>query len=96
MVIIDGKVATVDENFSFAEAIAMKMVKYYLSVQTMVFKKFIGSETTLIELNGELVLPGLIDAHGHLTGYGKSLEYIDLVGTESYQDILRVGSTKVD
>ena len=88
MVIIGGKVATVDEDFSFVEAIAAQDGKIIFVGSNADVQKYIGNETNLIELDGELVLPGLIDAHGHLTGYGKSLEYIDLVGTESYQDIL--------
>ena len=38
----------------------------------------------------------MIDSHGHLTGYGKSLEHIDLVGTKSYQEVLDLVREKVE
>lgn len=32
---------------------------------------------------GKFMLPGLIDAHGHVLGYGRALSSVDLVGTAS-------------
>ena len=95
LVIIGGKVATVDNNFSITEAVAMQNDKIIFVGTNKDAKKYIGSATKVIELNGELVLPGLIDSHGHLTGYGKSLEHIDLVGTKSYQEVIDFVKEKV-
>ncbi|MFC1527285.1 amidohydrolase [Candidatus Neomarinimicrobiota bacterium] len=95
LVIIGGKVATVDDDFSITEAVAVKSDKIIFVGANEDVKKYIGSKTKLIELNGELVLPGLIDSHGHLTGYGKALEDIDLVGTKSYQEVLDLVKEKV-
>ena len=88
LVIIGGKVATVDDDFSITEAVAIQDEKIIFVGANEEAKKYIGSKTKVIELRGELVLPGLIDSHGHLTGYGKSLEHIDLVGTNSYQEVI--------
>jgi len=41
-----------------------------------------------INLNGGWVYPGFIDSHMHLTGFGWSLESINLVGTTSKVDAL--------
>ncbi len=41
-----------------------------------------------IDLAGATVVPGFIDAHGHLLGLGESLINADLIGTESKQDVL--------
>jgi len=95
LVIISGKVATVDEDFTITEAIAAQDDKIIYVGNNDEAKELIGPNTRLIKLDGELVLPGLIDAHGHLTGYGKSLENIDLVGTKSYQQILDLVSDKL-
>jgi predicted amidohydrolase YtcJ len=40
------------------------------------------------DLPGAFVVPGLIDAHGHLLGLGGLLEEVDLVGTISYQQVV--------
>jgi predicted amidohydrolase YtcJ len=44
--------------------------------------------TERIDLAGRTVLPGLIDAHGHLRGLGEGLRRVDLVGTASYDEVL--------
>ena len=95
LVIMGGKVATVDNDFSITEAVAVQNDKILFVGTNKDAKEYIGSTTNVIELNGELVLPGLIDSHGHLTGYGKSLEHIDLVGTKSYQEVIDLVAEKV-
>lgn len=40
---------------------------------------------TIIDGQGATLLPGLIDAHGHVLSYGQSLMTADLVGTRSEQ-----------
>lgn len=46
----------------------------------------------VIEGNGKTLIPGLIDAHGHVLSYGLSLLRVDLVGTETEQEaVQRVG-----
>jgi predicted amidohydrolase YtcJ len=95
LVIIGGKVATVDNNFSIAEAVAVQNNKIIFVGTNKATSKYIDNKTKVIELNGELVLPGLVDSHGHLTGYGKSLEHIDLVGTNSFQEVLDLVNEKV-
>lgn len=95
LVIMGGKVATVDNDFSIAEAVAVQNNKIIFVGANQDVKKYITDKTKVIELNGELVLPGLIDSHGHLTGYGKALEHIDLVGTNSFQDVLDLVKERV-
>ncbi|MCK4904500.1 MAG: amidohydrolase family protein, partial [Candidatus Marinimicrobia bacterium] len=95
LVIIGGKVATIDNNFSIAEAVAVQNNEIIFVGTNKEANKYINNKTKVIELNGELILPGLVDSHGHLTGYGKSLEHIDLVGTNSFQGVLGLVSEKV-
>jgi len=57
----------------------------------------VGEEATLakkypdarrLDAGGHTVVPGLIDAHGHLMEYGKSLVQADLVGAASRAEVL--------
>jgi predicted amidohydrolase YtcJ len=54
---------------------------------------FEGTGTTVVNLKGDTVIPGLVDSHCHLYGLGKSLAQIDLMGTGSPQEILEVVRT---
>lgn len=46
----------------------------------------------VVDLTGSTLLPGLIDAHGHLYNLGLSLDTIKLAGTTSYEEV--VGKVK--
>jgi predicted amidohydrolase YtcJ len=51
--------------------------------------KLRGPKTRVIDLAGRAVTPGLIDAHSHFGGLGQALEEVDLVGTASYDEVVR-------
>lgn len=51
-------------------------------------EKLRGPRTRVIDLAGRAVTPGLIDAHSHLMGLGRSLQQVDLVGTATYQEVV--------
>jgi len=48
-----------------------------------------GDGTAIVNLAGRTVVPGLIDAHGHLAGLGSlQLGVVDLSGTTTYQQVI--------
>ena len=94
MVLRGGKIATVDDSFSFAQALAVAGDKFVFVGADQDVEPFIGPNTQVIELSGNLVVPGLIDAHGHLMMYGTSLASLDCRGTTTYQQIVEMVSAK--
>ena len=42
---------------------------------------------TVVDVGGRTILPGLIDAHGHVIGLGQSLLSLDLVGSVSLDEL---------
>jgi predicted amidohydrolase YtcJ len=42
----------------------------------------------LVEVPNDTILPGLIDAHGHLYGLGLALDTVNLVGSGSYDEVI--------
>ena len=65
LVLRGGKVATVDSEFSIHQAIAVKDGHIEFVGSTDGVEPFIGRGTRVIELDGMLVTPGMVDAHGH-------------------------------
>ena len=58
----------------------------YLDRQQMAREASRGG--TIRQLPGSLAVPGLVDAHAHILGYGLSRTKVDLVGTETLDDAL--------
>jgi predicted amidohydrolase YtcJ len=46
-----------------------------------------GRATVVVRVPGGAILPGVVDAHGHLHGLGFSMETLDLVGTRSAEEV---------
>lgn len=65
MLLINGKIITVDKNSSIAEAVAVKGDRIAAVGSTREILRLSGKETKVIDLKGRTVIPGLIDAHLH-------------------------------
>jgi predicted amidohydrolase YtcJ len=70
LVLLNGKVITVDGENSVARAVAAKDGRILKVGRVSVVKKTIGPETEVIDAEGLTVLPGLIDSHMHPGNYG--------------------------
>jgi len=88
LVLTNGKIATVDENFSFKEAVAVVDNKIIFVGTSDQVKQYIGDKTKVIDLEGKLTLPGLIDAHAHMSSLGLELSYLNIHGAKSLQEIV--------
>jgi len=65
MVLHHGKVVTVDAEFRFAEAMAVKGDRIVAVGTSDDILKLAGPKTQRIDLAGRTVMPGLIDSHAH-------------------------------
>jgi predicted amidohydrolase YtcJ len=95
LVLRGGKVVTVDEEFSIHEAVAVRRDKIVFVGSNKDVEKYVLPSTMLIDLKGQLVLPGLIDAHAHLHSLGEELTYLNVTGTKNYQEIIDKVAAKV-
>ena len=56
-----------------------------------------GGAFDTVDLEGKTVLPGLIDAHGHLAGLGAlQVGVLDLAGTTSYEQVIEIISERAE
>jgi predicted amidohydrolase YtcJ len=78
LVLVGGKVWTVDAAKPEAEAVAVwrdRIVKVGTEAEV---KTLVGPHTKVIDLKGRRVVPGFYDSHVHLLGGGQSLAQVDL------------------
>jgi predicted amidohydrolase YtcJ len=66
-----------------AEAIAVRDGRIVLVGSNADARALAGPETTVVELNGATVLPGLVDTHTHVFNLGAALTRVNLVGVET-------------
>jgi predicted amidohydrolase YtcJ len=65
LILHHGKVVTVDERFSIAEAIALRGERIVAVGKNDEVLKTKGEKSQLMDLGGKMVLPGLMDSHVH-------------------------------
>ncbi|HJT89330.1 MAG TPA: amidohydrolase family protein, partial [Bryobacteraceae bacterium] len=66
MVLVNGKIITVDDRFRIAQAVAVRGGRILAVGTTAEITRLAGPETRRIDLRGRAVIPGLIDNHMHL------------------------------
>jgi hypothetical protein len=64
-VLFNGKILTVDKDFSVQQALAIGQGRVLASGTSAAMKKLAGGKARLIDLGGRTVIPGLTDGHIH-------------------------------
>lgn len=85
--VYNGTIYTVDSSFSTAEAMVVADGKILeTGKRADLEKKYDAKEK--IDAQGKFIYPGFIDAHAHFTGYGLSLQTVNLMGTNSWDEVI--------
>lgn len=64
-ILVNGKIVTVDDRFTIAQALAIKGGRIVAVGKTAEIAKLADASTRKIDLKGRTVIPGLIDNHAH-------------------------------
>jgi len=88
LVLVNGKIVTVDDENPEAEALAADDGRIVAIGSRAEVEGWIGQETEVIDLEGRLAVPGLIEGHAHFMGLGDSKIQLDLRGAESWEEIV--------
>ena len=87
LLVKNAKIYTVNNNFDIANSFVVKDGKILeIGLKPQLELKYKITET--YDAEGRTIVPGLIDAHAHLYGLGTSLQYVDLVGTTSFEEVI--------
>jgi len=88
LVLLNGTVWTVNPEQPWAEAVAVRGEKIVKVGPTDDVEKLVGNKTQVIDLKGDLVLPGFIDSHTHFLDGGFSLLSINLRDADSREEFI--------
>ncbi len=89
LILSNAVVYTVDQDFSKAEAIAIKNNRIVAVGTNEEIASEYRSEKSR-DMEGAFVYPGWIDAHCHFLGYGMNLSAVDVAGTSSVEEIIKM------
>jgi predicted amidohydrolase YtcJ len=70
IVLFNGKIITVDDRFSIAQAVAIRGDRFTAVGTNQEITKLAGANTRRIDLRGRAVTPGFIDNHAHFMEEG--------------------------
>jgi predicted amidohydrolase YtcJ len=88
LIVTNARIYTVDESHPLADAMAVRGGKVQFVGSTRAAMALRGASTRIIDLNGRTVIPGMVDAHGHVDNLGLALRTVDLTGTSSYDEVV--------
>jgi predicted amidohydrolase YtcJ len=95
VVITSGKVLTVDDAFSIAEALAIDDGRIVAVGGNEALRSYVGAATRVIDVGGATVIPGLIDNHFH---FARAVQrwhlQARLDGVDSRREALRILADK--
>ena len=96
LVLLNGKVITVDAHDSIVEAVACKGEKIIKACKTEEIKAYVGKNTEVIDLEGKTVTPGFIDSHSHFSSGGRRVRKNDLRYVRSMDELISKLKEKAD
>ncbi|MEX2110911.1 MAG: amidohydrolase [Gemmatimonadaceae bacterium] len=88
LVLTNGRIYTVDVTMPVASALAVRGDRVVFVGSDVEARALTGPATRVVDLGGNTVIPGIIDAHAHLLGFGRLLRQVNLAGAESYEDVI--------
>ncbi|MDH3362292.1 MAG: amidohydrolase [Gammaproteobacteria bacterium] len=88
LILVNADVVTVDEALPHAEAVAIRGDLILAVGTSEEMSKYRGEDTEVIDLRGQMVVPGFIEGHGHYTSFGGSLMILDFRNAKSFAEIV--------
>lgn len=87
-IFLGGKIYTMESHPAVAHALAVAGGRFLAVGEEATVLRLKGDATRLEDLQGRVVLPGLIDSHLHLDSVGRVLQDADLYDARSIAEIL--------
>lgn len=88
LVITNGKVVTVEDGAPEAQAVAAAGGRIVAVGTNAEITKYVGPGTEVIDVKGQLVIPGFIEGHGHFNGIGTAELGLKLMTAKTWDEIV--------
>ncbi len=88
LVLLGGKVVTMDPKLPVAQALAARGDRILAVGTDKDVTRLIGKDTRVIRLNGRLAVPGFIEGHGHFVSLGHAKQMLDLSKAKTWDEIV--------
>jgi predicted amidohydrolase YtcJ len=88
LIIYNAKIYTVDSAFSVAQALAVKDGKILATGSDDVIKEAYEAPE-VIDMGGQYIYPGFIDAHSHFVEYGETFFWAPLFGCTGVEEMVQ-------
>src|ERR1035441_6590162 len=88
LVLRSGKIVTMDPAAPAAQFLAARGDRIVGLGGNGDMQRWIGPNTKVIDLKGQLAIPGFIEGHGHFTGIGEYRQGLDLREARTWDDIV--------
>jgi predicted amidohydrolase YtcJ len=88
LILTNGRIVTVDDALPEAQAMAVRGDRIEALGTSGEIAKLAGPQTKVIDLQGQLAIPGFIESHGHFTGVGGAQLELNLMNVDSWDRIV--------
>ena len=95
-ILYNGKIYTLGNRGTVAEAIYIKGNKIAFIGENEEALRFKNKDTKLIDLEGKMAVPGFNDSHMHLLSYGYTATKIELNNAKSIEDLILLGKERLN
>ncbi len=88
LVLTNGRIVTMDDGRPEAQAMAVSDDRIVALGSNDEIAAYVGSDTEVLDLDGQLAIPGFVESHGHFMGVGDANMQLRLMDTESWDEIV--------
>jgi predicted amidohydrolase YtcJ len=95
LVLTNGKIVTVEEALPEAQALAVQGDRILAVGSEEEIQAFVGPETEILDLEGQLAIPGIIESHAHFMGIGEAQLQLNLMEVANWDEIVAMVAAAV-
>jgi predicted amidohydrolase YtcJ len=95
LVLTNGRIVTVEESQPEAQAMAVTGDRIVSLGSSADIQRYVGPATKVIDVKGQLVIPGFVEGHGHFTGVGEAQLNLNLMNVRSWDEIVAMVASAV-